>query len=217
MAKVAGALALLILSGPAAGAGPAAAPRRSPPYAITLTFELKSPFVPDGRASLAELGFRVVFSPVVFEFDPHGDPLLGRCQLVTGTVRGSFSKFVLNEVGRGEERRPAAFLTPRPAGFSAGLDIESEPTAEDDAAAAARVPPAIIRLSFWTDLGAGPIRWGTALGTGSLEDFKTVFEAPFADLLAGRRRVVTLPYEGKYPEDRGTWKIDFVPVTGKAR
>jgi hypothetical protein len=203
--------ALTLLAGLAPGAGRNAAPRTSRAYTITVSFDLTSPFVPDGRSSIAELEFRVVFAPVVFEFDPAGDPLLGRCQLETGRVEGVFSKFVLNDTQKGEERRTPTFLTPRPVGFLAGLGIESEPMEESDSAGAARVPPASIRLSFWTDFGPGPIRWGTTLGTGSLENFKTVFEAPFADLMAGRSRVITIPYEGKYPEDKGTWRIEFVP------
>ncbi len=188
-----------------------ASPRTSPPYTVTVTFELASPFVADGRASIAELGFRVVFAPVVFEFDPAGDPLLGRCQLETGKVNGAFSKFVLNDVQKGEERQASVFLTPRPAGFLAGIGIESEPTEDDEAAARSRLPPAQIRLSFWTDFGAAEIKWGSSLGTGVLENLKTVFEAPFRDLMAGRARIVTLPYEGKYPEDKGSWRIDFSP------
>lgn len=185
--------------------------RSSPPYAVTVTFQLESPFVPDGRASVAELAFRVVFAPVVFEFDPSADPLLGRCQLDTGKIKGVFSKFVLNDIQVGDARQAPAFLTPRPAGFTAGLDIESEPTEDEESAATSRTPPGKVRLSFWTDFGAAEVKWGSSLGTGRLENLKTVFEAPFKDLLAGRPRTVTVSYEGKYPEDKGTWKVEFTP------
>jgi hypothetical protein len=40
-----------------------------------------------------------------------------------------------------------------------------------------------------------------------------VFEAPFRDLLAGRAHTIMHPYEGKYPEDKGVWKIEFTPGT----
>lgn len=202
---------LAFSAGPAAAAERTAAPRSSPPYTVTVTLELASPFVADGRSSIAQLVFRAVFSPVVFEFDAEGDPLLGRSQIETSTVKGVFTRFVLNDVQKGEDRRTPAFLTPRPADFQAGLGIESEPTAEDDSAAASRVPPEEIRLSFWTDFGSGEITWGSALGTGRLDNQKAVFAAPFRDLMAGRRRIVTFPYEGKYPEDKGTWKIEFAP------
>jgi len=205
------AAACAVLARPAGAAERAAPPRTSPPYTVTVSFELTSPFVPDGRSSIAALAFRVVFAPVVFEFDPAGDPLLGRCQLETGKVKGVFSIFALNDVQRGEDRKTPVFLTPRPVDFLAGLGIESEPTEDDESAATARVPPAEIRLSFWTDFGAGEIKWGSTLGTASLENIKTVFEAPFADLMAGRSRLITVPYEGKYPEDRGSWKIEFRP------
>ncbi len=187
----------------------AAAKRISRTFTVTVTFELTSPFVPDGRASIAELAFRVVFAPVVFEFDPTADPLLGRCQLDSGKVRGVFSKLVLNDVQRGEDRQTPTFLSPRPVEFTGGLGIESEPTEDDELAAKASIAPAKIRLNFWTDFGAAEIKWGSTLGTTSLENIKTVFEVPFADLMAGRSRLIEVPFEGNYPEDKGTWKIEF--------
>jgi len=189
----------------------AAATRTSRPYTVTVAFELTSPFVPDGRASIAELAFRAVFTPVVFEFDPQGDPLLGRCQIESGKVKGAFLKFVLNDSQKGEVRQTPAFLTPRPGDFTAGLGIESEPTEDEESAATSPSPPARIRMSFWTDFGASEIKWGSAIGTGVLENLKTVFEIPFRDLMAGRARTIVHPYEGKYPEDKGTWKIEFAP------
>jgi len=195
----------------------AAATRTSRPYTVTITFEFTSPFVPDGRASIAELAFRVVFAPVVFEFDPEVDPLLGRCQLDSGKVKGVFSKFVLNDSQNGEARQTPAFLTPRPVDFTAGLGIESEPTEDDEMAAASPSPPARIRMSFWTDFGASDIKWGSAIGTDVLENLKTVFEVPFRDLMAGRARTIIHPYGGKYPEDKGTWKIEFVPALSGER
>ena len=204
--------AVCVASAPAAAAARiAATARTSRPYTVTVSFALTSPFIPDGRSSIANLEFRAVFAPVVFEFDPAGDPLLGRCQLDTGKVKGVFTKFVLNDTQKGEDRQTPVFLTPRPAAFLAGIGIESEPTEDDEAAATSRTPPAKIRLAFWTDFGAGEIKWGSTLGTGVLENLKAVFEAPFGDLMAGRARTITFPYEGKYPEDNGTWKIEFIP------
>jgi hypothetical protein len=208
-----GVAAACAVAGRPAAAGPqAGCAKSSRAYRVTVSFELTSPFVPDGRSSVAELAFRVIFSPVVFEFDPAADPLLGRCQVETGAVRGSFSRFVLNDVQRAEDRRTPAFLTPRPADFAAGIGIESEPTEDEESAATSRVPPSKIRLSFWTDFGADEIKWGSPLGTNALENLRVVFAAPFRDLLAGRARAVTLPYDGRYPEDKGTWKIEFVPA-----
>jgi hypothetical protein len=212
LACLLGGSAVWAASAPAAAAARiAATAKTSRPYAVTVSFALTSPFIPDGRSSIAKLEFRAVFAPVVFEFDPEGDPLLGRCQLDTGKVKGVFTKFVLNDIQNGEDRQTPVFLTPRPAAFLAGIGIESEPTEDDEAAATSRTPPATIRLSFWTDFGAGEIKWGSTLGTGVLENLKAVFEAPFGDLMAGRARTITFPYEGKYPEDNGTWKIEFTP------
>ena len=210
---LAAALALWLL--PALAEKSSVSPRSSRPYRVVVSFELDSPFVPDGRSSVGELAFRVVFSPVVFQFDPSEDPLLGRCQIETGTARGAFTRFALNDVEKDGVRLTPAFLTPRPAGFTAGIGIESEPMAEDEAVATSRVAPARVRLSFWTDFGAKEIKWGSELGINVLRNLRIVFEAPFRDLLAGRPRAVTVPYEGVYPEDKGTWKIEFVPESGK--
>jgi len=65
--------------------------RTSPNYDVHISLDMTSPFVPDGRHSLADLSFKVVFSSVAFEFDPDEDPLLGRCQVSSGKGKGIFS------------------------------------------------------------------------------------------------------------------------------
>jgi len=64
----------------------------------------------------------------------------------------------LNDVQKGEERLSPRFLSTRPREFSAGLAIESEPMAEDEAAARSGTAPKKVRLSFWTEWGTTPIR-----------------------------------------------------------
>jgi hypothetical protein len=189
--------------------------RTSPNYELHLSLDMTSPFIPDGRHSLAEISFKVLFSSVTFEFDPDEDPLLGRCQVNSGKGKGAFSKLVLNDVQKGEERLSPRFLSARPREFSTGLAIESEPMAEDEAAARSRTAPQKVRLSFWTEWEQTPIRWGSELGSASLPDFKVVFEVPFRDLLQGKSFSVTLPYEGLYPEDKGIWKIEVRPAPKK--
>jgi hypothetical protein len=183
----------------------------SPAFIVQIAVDAESPFVPDGRHSLAELSFKVDFASVTFEFDANEDPLLGRCQVNAGKGKGAFSRLALNEVQSGEERAPALFLSERPREFGAGLAIEAEPTAEDEAAAASKAPPAKVQLSFWTDLGPAPITWGSKFGSARLSDFKVVFEVPFRRLIEGRPFSVTLPYQGRYAEDKGSWRIDFRP------
>src|SRR4030042_5860381 len=112
---------------------------------------MTSPFIPDGRHSLAEISFKVFFPSVTFEFDPDENPLLGRLQVNSGKGKGAFSKLVLNDVQKGEERLSPRFLSARPREFSAGLAIESEPMAEEEAAAAPGTPPDKVRLSFWRE------------------------------------------------------------------
>ena len=185
--------------------------RTSPNYELHFSLDTTSPFVPDGRHSLAEISLKVFFPSVTFEFDPDEDPLLGRCQVNSGKGKGTFSKLVLNDVQKGEERFSPRFLSARPREFSAGLAIESEPMAEDEAAVQSRTAPEKVRLSFWTEWGPIPIRWGSELGSATLHELKIVFEVPFRDLIQGKPFSMTRPYEGLFPEDKGTWKIEFRP------
>lgn len=185
------------------------------PHTVTIRLQVESPFIPDGRHSLAEISFKVIFSSVTFEFDPEEDPLLGRCQVNCEKGKGTFSKLALNDVQKGEERRSPRFLSPRPREFSAGLAIESEAMAEDEASTRSGTAPGKVRLSFWTEWEAMPIRWGSEFGSASLPDFKVVFEVPFRKLLQGKPYAITFPYEGRYPEDKGIWNIEVRSVPQK--
>jgi hypothetical protein len=189
--------------------------RTSPNYELHLSLDMTSPFIPDGRHSLAGISFKVLFPSVTFEFDPDEDPLLGRCQVNSGKGKGAFSKLVLNDVQKGEERLSPRFLSARPREFSAGLAIESEPMAEDEAAVRSRTAPGKVRLSFWTEWELTPIRWGSELGSASLPDLRIIFEVPFRDLIQGKSFSVTLPCESRYPEDKGIWKIEVRPAPKK--
>ena len=189
--------------------------KASPKCEVHCSLDMTSPFVPDGRQSLAMVSFKVVFPSVTFEFDPDENPLLGRCQVNSGKGKGAFSRLVLNDAQKGEERLSPRFLSARPLEFSADLAIESEPMAEDEAAVHSRTAPEKVRLSFWTEWERTPIRWGSELGSASLPDLKIFFEVAFRDLIQGKRFSVTLPYEGSYPEDKGTWKIEVRPAPKK--
>jgi hypothetical protein len=181
------------------------------PCHVQISLNASSPFVPDGRMSLAELALEVGFSSVTFEFDPDENPLLGRCQVNTAKGKGKISRLVLNEVQRGSERLPASFLSARPSEFPSGLGIESEPMAEDEAGAKSGTAPEKVRLTFWTEFGPTPVKWGSKFGRANLPDLKIVFEVPFRDLLRGKGCSITLPYQGIYPEDSGTWRIEIRP------
>jgi hypothetical protein len=189
--------------------------RTSPDYEVQVSLDMTSPFVADGRQSPAAASFKVVFSAVTFEFDPDEDPLLGRCQVNAGKGKGVFSKLALNDAQRGEERLSPRFLSARPKEFAAGLAIESEPMAEDEAAVPSQAAPEKVRLSFWTEWEQTPIRWGSEFGSEGLPDLKIFFEVPFRDLIQGKRLATTLPYEGRYPEDKGIWTIEMRPLPRK--
>jgi len=189
--------------------------KTSPPYTLTVRLQADSPFVPDGRMSLAEISFKVLFASVIFEFDPDENPLLGRCQVNSEKGKGSFTKLALNDVQKGEERLQPRFLSARPREFSAGLAIESEPTAEDETSARSGTAPQKVRLTFWTEWEPTPIRWGSEIGSASLPDLKIVFEVAFRNLIRGKPFSTSIPYEGRYPEDKGTWKIEIHPALKK--
>ncbi len=191
-------------------------PILSPNYEVRIFLDLSSPLVPDGRMSLAEFSLGVMFGRVTFEFNPDDDPLLGRCQVHTAKGKGKISKLVLNDVQKDEERLPAVFLSARPAEFPAGLSIESEPMADDEAAVTSTAAPEKVRLAFWTEFGQAAVKWGSKFGTATLADFRIVFEVPFRDLLRGKSYSLTLPYEGRYAEDKGTWKIKISPKPKKS-
>jgi len=200
---------------PALAGARRASTETSSPYMVTVRLRVESPFVPDGRHSLAEISFKVIFPSVTFEFDAEEDPLLGRCQVNSEKGKGTFSKLALNDVQKGEERLSPRFLSARPREFSAGLAIESELMAEDEAAARSVTAPDMVRLSFWSEWEATPIRWGSEFGSASLPDFKVVFEVPFRDLLQGKPLATTFPHDGRYPEDKGIWEIEARPAPKK--
>jgi hypothetical protein len=87
--------------------------------------------------------------------------------------------------------------------------------AEDEASTRSGTAPGKVRLSFWTEWEAMPIRWGSEFGSASLPDFKVVFEVPFRKLLQGKPYAITFPYEGRYPEDKGIWNIEVRSVPQK--
>ena len=185
--------------------------KASPPYAAIVELEYKSPCAPDGRMSLAEFSFQVVFYPVTFEFDPEADPVLGHCKLTAAEAAGKVTRLVLNDVQEGDDRHKPWFTRGPTKTFAANIDIETEPSSQEGKAR--RVPPNKINLVFWTDFSQEPTEWGSKLGSNVLANIKLEFEAPFADLMNGKPRTIQLPYEGTFPEDKGAWKIEFRPET----
>ncbi len=187
----------------------------SPACDVRISLETASPFVPDGRSSLAELAFEVTFSSVTFEFDPDEDPLLGRCQVNTEKGEGRISRLILNDVEKNGDRVPASFLSARPSVFPCVLAVESEAMPGDEEAAESRLAPPKVRLAFWTEFGETPVRWGSKFGTETLPDLKFVFEVPFRGLLLGKAYSAASPYVGRFPEENGTWQVEIRPQPKK--
>ena len=207
--------ALFVLPGENLSKGQKSPLQKSPPCMVHIRLEAVSPFIPDGRASLAELALEAAFSSVTFEFDPDEDPLLGRCQVITEKGEGRIARLVLNDVEKDGDRVPASFLSARPRVFPCVLAVESEPMAEDEEGAGSSLAPEKVRLGFWTEFGHMSVRWGSKFGTENLPDLKLVFEVPLRNLLRGKAYSATSPYVGHYPEDSGTWRVEIRPQPKK--
>jgi hypothetical protein len=141
------------------------------------------------------------------------DPLLGNCQLTAPEATGKMTHLVLNDVQQGDDRHKPWFTRGPTKTFAANIDIDTEPSSQEGKPR--RVPPNKVNLVFWTDFSQEPTEWGSKLGSNVLANIKLEFEAPFADLMHGKPCTITLPYEGTFPEDKGTWKIEFRPGAKK--
>ena len=72
-------------------------------YTVTVELRLSAPFVADGRMSLADFAFQMVFQDVRPGFEPAGDAVLGCCYLESQGGRGSITELELNDVLRDGE------------------------------------------------------------------------------------------------------------------
>lgn len=188
--------------------------QRSPPYAVLVNLRFSSPFVPDGRMSIAEFAMSVSFKQVVFEFDPEDSLLFPfYCNVDTKQGWGTISVFKLNDVEPESPRHPARLIKPLPTRFAAELSVENRflepgelPLIPLDG------PPPVVPLVFRTHFGREKIAWGAQEGGTILEELELQFEVPWPKLMRGEEVSVAVDYKGGWPEDKGKWWIEFIPT-----
>jgi len=212
-------LAGMVLSAPAV-LRPASAPEKKTPvrpsqtYTIVISLQAASPFVPDGRMSIADLAFSATFKDVVlifgtglpesFFFDEHNDGKL------------FLTRHEFNDVDDGSCGRHKPWVNkPWPVEFLASLIPgwieEHDSDEETDMNEVVPLVPDKIKFGFAAHFGLLDLEWISKLGSCVLSSMKYDFEAPREALLKGEPVSLKLPYEGDDPEDKGTWWIEFIP------
>ncbi len=203
----------------------AAAPTRpraqsSPPYTVLVNLRFSSPFVADGRMSIAEFAASVTFEDVVFRYDPEDAMLFDTlyCDVEAEEGRGTVSECTLNDVEPESPRHRAHFLKPPPREFAARLAVRSQELESEGLPIVALEAPRRVELHFRTLFGRNRIVWGASEGSAELAEQELIFEVPWHKLLAGEQVSVTAPYQGAFPEDRGSWWVEFLPAkAGKGK
>jgi hypothetical protein len=190
-------------------------------YTTTVDLDFSSPYIPDGRMSIAKLQMHVVFDEVFIE-SGSTDPLTsGFGDIDASEGRGTFTKFELNDVWTHDDpitdREHPKWIKKPPDSFEATLTMPIDDELLQQIAQSGQTqqkvsPPAKARLVFFTQMGSMPIHWGASTGSSSLEDFKIEFDVPWQDLLAGKPVTITLSYEEEDQDVKGTWTIAFKPT-----
>ena len=191
--------------------------RSSPPYTVLVNLRFSSPFVPDGRMSLAEFAASVTFKNVVFEYDPEDNLLFDSlfCHVEADEGTGTVSECRLNDVEPESPRHRAHFIKPPPERFAALLEVESQELEPGGLPLIPISAPEEVRLCFRTLFGRDRIVWGATEGSAELEELELRFDVPWLKLLRGEPVSVSLDYKGNWPEDSGKWWIEFLPVRPK--
>jgi hypothetical protein len=198
-------------------------------YIVTVDLDVSSPFVADGRMTIAGLGMHVVFEKVFFDAGLVENPLAGLGRGWMG--RGEFTRFALNDVhGEGDDRHRPWFTKGPPKAVTAQITMapdvgwlermairkNSKPVQPQPTPAAPAGPPATARLAFMTTLGLSHTAWRSHLGSAVMGDLRLRFDVPWNDLLAGNPVTLTVPYEADAESgDKGTWTITFTPKSGR--
>jgi hypothetical protein len=187
--------------------------RVSLPYSVMVALEARSPFVADGRMSIADLVFSATFKEVVFFYDrDQGPGFMGDHNGKLFLTRHEF-----NDVEGGCDRHKPWVKKAWPLEFAASLvngwiEREDEPAASDDGIPLVPLVPGTVKIGFYARFGLLDLEWFSELGSCVLSNMLYEFEAPWAPLLDGKPLTLKFPYQGDYAEDTGTWWIEFVPV-----
>jgi hypothetical protein len=187
--------------------------KTSPPYTVMIALSASSPFVADGRMSLADLAFNATFKDVVFIYDPAKGAFLNEKH--GGKLWLTRHEF--NDVAGPDDRHRPWVRKPWPMEFSASLvegwveKEEAPPPSDEDGIPLVPLVPRGINLGFYAHFGLLDLEWVSKLGTNVLSNMLFEFEAPLWRLIDGEPVTLKLDYEGDYPEDRGQWWIEFIP------
>jgi len=193
--------------------------KRSPAYTITVALQVKSPFVADGRMTFADFAFRATFGNVVFVLDPYE----GAGLMKQSDGRLLLTRHVFNDVDMGGGRHQPWVEKPWPKEFPASLvegwvereeeeDYEADEEGSDeweDNFDETRYLPKTIGLGFQARFGQ--LEWFSKPGSRMLMDMRFEFAVAWKPLFVGKPVSLKLPYEGDYPEDKGEWRIEFIP------
>ena len=200
---------------------PASAPEKKTPvrpsqaYTIVISLQAASPFVPDGRMSIADLAFSATFKDVVLIFGTSLPESYIFDEQHDGKV--FLTRHEFNDVEGGIERHAPWVKKPWPTEFRASLIAgwiekdEEDADAEKDLDELVPLVPEKIKFGFCAHFGLLDLEWFSKLGSCVLSSMKYDFEVPRELLIKGEPVSLKLPYEGDYPEDQGTWWIEFIP------
>ncbi len=188
-------------------------------YTCTVDLDYSEPYAPDGRMAVASLGMHVVFDEVFFGEAAPEDFLGSFISMDASEGHGTFTRFSLHQAWiDGDEYEQPHFIKGPPktieAQLSVAMDVEAlEKRALDRKKEPPQPPPpkpAKVKLVFLTSMGLMHTQWGCSSGSSAIDDFRLEFEAPAADLLAGRPVTLRVPYEDG-SDGKGTWTITFTP------
>lgn len=186
--------------------------RVSPPYTVMVSLQAASPFVADGRMSIADLAFSATFKDVVFTYDhPRGVFLTEKHDGKLLLTRHEF-----NDVAGPDDRHKPWVKKPWPMEFPASLvegwiEREEEPPKDPYNIPLVPLVPDKVRLGFYARFGLLDLEWFSKLGSCVLSNMLYEFEAPLWPLIEGKPVTLKFDYEGDYPEDTGQWWIEFIP------
>ncbi len=189
-------------------------------YTATIDLDLSSPYIPDGRMSIAKLQMHVDFDEIFIESGSKNPIPYVSGDIDASEGRGTFTKFELNDVWtHGDaltDREHPKWIKKPPESFGAMLTMATDVEFLRQIAQFGKTkqkvsPPAKARLVFFTQMGMMPITWGASEGSSGLEDFRLEFDVPWQDLLDGKPVTIKLPYEEEDPDVKGTWTISFIP------
>jgi hypothetical protein len=195
-------------------------------YTVTVDLEASQSYVPDGGMYIAALGMHAAFGEVRFHEGQTHNILAALVPIARG--KGEFTKFLLhdiepNKVGSGKADREAPrFTKGPPKAFTVQLKMAMDTEDVKRRALGKRVvppskTPAPMRTTaklIFEYLGLMDTEWQSSVGSATLDGLYLEFDAPWADLLAGKPVTLKVPCKGG-DFDKGTWTITFAPKSAK--